>query len=413
MGSEWKSTTLGDVSTQVDYGYTASATSVNTGSRLLRITDIQDGVVDWRQVPYCEIDGASRGKYLLHQGDIVVARTGNSTGENFLYQGGEEAVFASYLIRFRVDVSLVDPGYVWRCMRSSSWWNFIDGSKTGSAQAGANAKVLGLFEFEYPPLPEQKAIAHILGTLDDKIELNRKTNKTLEAMAKTLFKSWFVDFDPVRAKAEGRPTGLPAEISDIFPDSFEDSELGEIPSGWQVSSLGEVIELAYGKPLKEEQRKGGSYPVFGSNGVVGSHDEYLVEAPGIVVGRKGNPGTVEWSGKNFYPIDTTFFVVNKKSGLGMRFLFYCLRNQNLGDLSADSAVPGLNRNHAYMNNQLLPPIEVTSAFERHLEVIFKRKEFLADEINALSETRDVLLPKLISGEIRIPDAEKMLEEVGS
>ena len=89
-------------------------------------------------------------------------------------------------------------------------------------------------------LPEQKSIAHILGTLDDKIELNRKTNETLEAMAKELFKSWFVDFDPVRAKAEGRPTGLPAEISDLFPDSFEDSELGEIPSGWKVGSLDQI-----------------------------------------------------------------------------------------------------------------------------------------------------------------------------
>ncbi|PSI00909.1 restriction endonuclease subunit S, partial [Synechococcus lacustris] len=190
------------------------------------------------------------------------------------------------------------------------------------------------------------------------------------------------------------------------------SELGEIPSGWEVHLLGEVIELAYGKPLKEEQRNGGSCPVFGSNGVVGSHDEYLVEAPGIVVGRKGNPGTVEWSEKNFYPIDTTFFVINKKGGLGMRFLFYCLKNQNLSDLSADSAVPGLNRNHAYMNNQLLPPVEVASAFECHLEVIFRRRAFLAEEISTLGATRDALLPKLISGEIRIPDAEKMLEEVG-
>jgi type I restriction enzyme S subunit len=271
--------------------------------------------------------------------------------------------------------------------------------------------ILGL-QIPLPSIEEQKAIAHILGTLDDKIELNRKTNETLEAMAKALFKSWFVDFDPVRAKAEGRPTGLPAEISDLFPDSFEDSELGEIPSGWEVRSIGEVIELAYGKPLKEEQRNGGAYPVFGSNGVVGSHDEYLVEAPGIVVGRKGNPGTVEWSEKNFYPIDTTFFVVSKKEGLGMRFLFYCLKNQNLPDLSADSAVPGLNRNHAYMNNQLLPPVKVASAFERHVEVIFKRKAFLTEEINTLGATRDALLPKLISGEIRIPDAEKMLEEVG-
>src|SRR6185437_14972630 len=94
-----------------------------------------------------------------------------------------------------------------------------------------------------PPIHEQRAIAHILGTLDDKIELNRRMNETLEAIARALFKSWFVDFDPVRARAEGRDTGLPAHIADLFPDSFEDSELGEIPSGWEVGSLGDLSQL--------------------------------------------------------------------------------------------------------------------------------------------------------------------------
>ncbi len=113
-----------------------------------------------------------------------------------------------------------------------------------------NTQILSAVPVLLPPSTEQKAIAHILGTLDDKIELNRKTNETLEAMARALFQSWFVDFDPVRAKAEGRPTGLPDEISDLFPDSFEESELGEIPKGWEVRPLGDMIELAYGKPLK-------------------------------------------------------------------------------------------------------------------------------------------------------------------
>ena len=89
-------------------------------------------------------------------------------------------------------------------------------------------------------LDEQRAIAHILGTLDDKIELNRRMNETLEAMARALFKSWFVDFDPVRAKAEGRDTGLPREIADLFPDGFEESELGEVPRGWQVGGIREM-----------------------------------------------------------------------------------------------------------------------------------------------------------------------------
>ena len=117
---------------------------------------------------------------------------------------------------------------------------------TGSAQPQITMGHLSKKEIFWHSNPEERtAIAHILGTLDDKIELNRKTNETLEAMAKALFKSWFVDFDPVRAKGEGRPTGLPAEISDLFPDSFEDSELGQIPSGWyhrELQEVGSVID---------------------------------------------------------------------------------------------------------------------------------------------------------------------------
>ena len=147
MDCNWKKTSLADVSEKIDYGFTASATDKNTGTKFLRITDIQNGFVQWRDVPFCEIDSSSKSKYLLTDGDIVVARTGNSTGENYLFQGESFAVFASYLIRFRVNKQIVDPSYVWRCMRSASWWNFVRGSKTGSAQAGANAKILGRFEF--------------------------------------------------------------------------------------------------------------------------------------------------------------------------------------------------------------------------------------------------------------------------
>ena len=119
-----------------------------------------------------------------------------------------------------------------------------------AAVPGVNRNHLHLLEATIPPLAEQKAIAHILGTLDEKIELNRKTNETLEGIAKALFKSWFVDFDPVRAKAEGRPTGLPDEISELFPDSFEETELGKIPSGWSWQSLGDLITLDKGVSYK-------------------------------------------------------------------------------------------------------------------------------------------------------------------
>ena len=121
-------------------------------------------------------------------------------------------------------------------MRHTDYSRWVLSTATGSTVKQHHHHGYLITPSMLPRIQEQKAIAHILGTLDDKIELNRKTNETLEAIAKALFKSWFVDFDPVRAKAEGRPTGLPAEISDLFPDSFGDSELGEIPSGWSVEN---------------------------------------------------------------------------------------------------------------------------------------------------------------------------------
>ena len=269
-----------------------------------------------------------------------------------------------------------------------------------------------------PPLPEQRAIAHILGTLDDKIELNRRMSETLEAMARALFKAWFVDFEPVRAKMEGRwqrgqsLPGLPAHLYDLFPDRLVDSELGEIPEGWEVAKLGELLELAYGKALKEEDRQDGTIPVYGSNGQVGWHNEKLVTGPGIIVGRKGNPGVVKWVPTDFFPIDTTFYIVPKDKCPSLSFLFYALERQDLASLSADSAVPGLNRNLAYMSSQVLPPRTVLVAFDSAVQALFQRTYESERESRTLAALRDALLPKLIRGEIRVKDAERFLMERG-
>ena len=247
---------------------------------------------------------------------------------------------------------------------------------------------------------EQRAVAHILGTLDDKIEINRRMNETLEAMAQALFKSWFVDFDPVRAKMEGRDTGLPKDIADIFPETMVDSELGEIPEGWGIKALGELIEFAYGKALKAEDRNDGPIPVYGSNGQIGWHNEKLVGGPGLVVGRKGNPGVVTWAQSDFFPIDTAFYVVSKSQNPGLHFLFYALTDQNLSSVSADSAVPGLNRNLAYMNSQLVPDAAVLDTFRTHVIALFHRRECLEAESRALASLRNAMLPKLTSGALR-------------
>ena len=254
----------------------------------------------------------------------------------------------------------------------------------------------------------------MLGTLDDKIELNRCMNETLEAMARALFKSWFVAFEPVRAKMEGRwrpgesLPGLPTEHYDLFPDRLVDSELGEVPEGWGVKGLGELVELAYGKALRAADRKSGPVPVYGSNGQVGWHDKGLVAGPGIVVGRKGNPGVVTWAHSDFFPIDTAFYVVPRGENEEMSFLFFALTSHELSSVSADSAVPGLNRNLAYMNRQLVPNQLIVDEFNDYVGAIFSRRHGLEEESRVLAAQRDVLLPRLVSGEVRVEEASTSL-----
>jgi type I restriction enzyme S subunit len=202
-----------------------------------------------------EVDEDERRKFSLQAGDLLFARrslVAEGAGKCSIVKAVNEAtVFESSIIRARVDQEKADSDFLYYTLSSPLGRNLLGTILRQTAVSGITGTDLVELEIPLPPLPKQKAIAHILGTLDDKIELNRKTNETLEAMAKALFKSWFVDFDPVRAKAEGRPTGLPDEISDLFPDSFEDSELGEIPSGWEVKALDDVAHFLNGLALQK------------------------------------------------------------------------------------------------------------------------------------------------------------------
>jgi|688.fasta_scaffold20505_4 type I restriction enzyme S subunit len=277
-----------------------------------------------------------------------------------------------------------------------------------------------------PPLQEQKAIAHILGTLDDKIELNRKINETLEAMAKALFKSWFVDFDPVRAKADGRPTGLPAEISDLFPDSFEDSELGEIPSGWSVRRLRDFI-----KPVKDRQGDRNieeySATVTGieprdsrfKKNLSSSGDKNKVALEGdLVFGLSRR--TINF-GRMAQPIgafSSVYEVFRSISGstISTKIVEQCIRSRisEFMVILKPAAREGQAIDREVLMDQLIAdfPEQLSAKLETLLEPVSKRVELGSEHIFALEQLRNALLPKLISGEIRIPDAEKMLEEVG-
>ena len=308
----------------------------------------------------------------------------------------------------RPDSVNLDAGYLRYYLASPEMQTMLlSWAGSGGTRNALTKGMIESLEIPLPPLPEQRRIASILGALDDKIELNRRIDETLEQMARALYKSWFVDFDPVRAKMDGRwrrgepLIGLPAGLYDLFPDRLVSSELGEIPEGWEVKALGDCLELSYGKSLKADARRLGNVPVLGSNGQVGWHDQRLVAGPGIVVGRKGNPGIVAWSQTDFFPIDTTFYVVPRTGHLNLHFLRYALADQDLPSIAADSAVPGLNRNLAYMNRQLVPEKMIVEEFGNHAIVLLERISRFEDESRALSATRDALLPRLVSGELRL------------
>lgn len=453
MVNDWIETTLGDISIDVSYGYTESANTEKVGPKFLRITDIQNGVVDWKSVPYCPIDNSKLDKYVLEKGDIVVARTGNSTGENYIFTGSEETVYASYLIRFRIDENIANPFYVWYSMRSPNWWAFVNSSKTGSAQAGANAKVLGLYPLDLPNLDTQKAIAHILGSLDNKIELNRQMNETLEAMAQALFKSWFVDFDPVIDNALAAGNTIPDEfieraeqrkaiekknksdIQHLFPSEFEfTEEMGWIPKGWEVKRIKDIGKVVTGKtPPKKIDN------AYSENGTPFITPTDIDDSPFVIYTNRYLSEDGVHAVKNSRISAGSICVTCIGSQMGKttispfasvsnqqinsitdcnqfwrNYLFFNLRRRReeiflLG--SSGSTMPILNKSNFEAIPIICPNEKLLSSLDSYFQSTIDSVLENTKQNQTFAKLRDTLLPKLMSGEIRIPDAEALVEYV--
>lgn len=372
----WPEVTLKDVSGLLQYGFTASAEEEEVGPKFLRITDIVPPRIDWASVPYCRIDETTAGKYALAAGDIVIARTGNTTGYAKLIRDEVPAVFASYLVRIRVDCKKCDSGYVGRVVESDLFKRYVNGQRGGAAQGNANAQVLAGFRFGLPPLAVQRKIVNVLSAYDDLIENNTRRIKLLEDAARLLYEEWFVRLR--------------------FPGHEHTPIRNRIPEGWERRTLEEAAPLNYGKALKQDDREPGPYPVFGSSGIVGTHAKSLVDGPGIVVGRKGNVGSVYLSLTSFWPIDTVYYVGSEC------FSYYLLHNlQYQNFISSDVAVPGLNRSFAHSLPVLVPPRVLLEQFEDQARAIY-RQVFTLQQLNQkLCEARDLLLPRLMNGEIAV------------
>ncbi|EGQ7788463.1 restriction endonuclease subunit S [Vibrio cholerae] len=437
MGSNWKTARLLD-QYEVRSGLSKPAKDFGTGYPFLTFKDVfynyftPEVLGDLVESTDKERDGCS-----VKRGDVFLTRTSETMNELGMscvaLKDYEGATFNGFCKRLRPNEQCeLVPEYVGYYLRSPKFRQAMVAFSTMSTRASLNNEMIGRLEISYPPKEAQRHIAHVLKTLDNKITLNRQINQTLEQMAQTLFKSWFVDFDPVidnaldagnpipdelQHRAEARKVvresegfkPLPDEVRQQFPDAFEESELGWVPKGWGVQRLDVTLDLAYGKALKKTDRIDGDVPVYGSGGVNGTHNVSIVDGPGIIVGRKGTVGSLYWEPNNFYPIDTVFYV-KPKSGYSMEYCYELLKTLGLEHMNTDAAVPGLNRNNAYRLVSAKPTPELIELFTQNASVYRSRISHCCSESNTLTKLRDTLLPKLISGELRLDEVELAVEQ---
>jgi type I restriction enzyme S subunit len=248
MASEWPRLSLQEANVElIDCDHRTTPAS-DGGYPYVAIPQLSDGCIKLSEArrikPEHYVEWTRKAKPAAY--DVVLSRRCNP-GETAVVEPGMEFALGQNLVLLRADGTRVYPPFLRWLVRGLEWWEqvgkFIN---VGAVFGSLKCADIPNFQLRIPPLPEQRTIAHILGTLDDKIELNRRMNETLEAMARALFQSWFVDFDPVRARAEGRDPGLPKHLSDLFSGHFEDSELGEIPVGWGVGSLENIASVTMG-----------------------------------------------------------------------------------------------------------------------------------------------------------------------
>ncbi|MPM15719.1 hypothetical protein SDC9_62091 [bioreactor metagenome] len=426
MGSEWKSLQLGDIcELRAGSVFPPALQGKLTGTYpFVKVSDMNlPANALYIQVANNWINDTEMVKLKAKPfpvGTTIFAKIGEALKANRLRFLIQPTILDNNMMGAIPTENEVDPRFFFYSLSQFDFGEIADGTALPYLTVNGLSKLPVML----PPLSDQHSIAHILGTLDEKIELNRRMNETLEAMARALFKSWFVDFDPVRAKVEGRDTGLPPEISDLFPDEFVDSELGEIPKGWRVDAIYEVADVVYGAPFSSKlfnSNKDGK-PLIRIRDLINENPGiwtaeihpkgYLVNPGEIVVGMDGEFRAYLWGGEKAW-LNQRLCVFRPKDSVPSFFLFNTILAP-LAEVEATeiaTTVIHLGKNDIDRFKSIISPINVLNAFGKITQPLFHKIIIGKQQSRTLSSLRDTLLPKLISGEIRVGEAEKYLEVV--
>lgn len=379
---EWKLKDL-TVDGKGSYGIGAPAVPYQEDKlTYLRITDINDdGSLNFSDLK--SVDAEDAEKYILKENDIVFARTGNSTGRSYFYEKQHGTfVYAGFLIKFSLDPNKVNPRILKYYTHSKPYFDWVNSFDTGATRGNINAKTYGDMEIELPSRKVQDKIVSILSSLDRKIELNNKINADLEEMAQAIFKNWFVDFEPFK---DGK---------------FVDSELGMMPEGWKVGCLEDLITIKYGKDHKKLED--GTFPVYGSGGFMRFVNSWLYDGESVLIPRKGTLDNIMYVCEKFWTVDTMFFSVPKMDYV-MKYVYNYIKRFDFSKMNEGTSVP--SNTAARLNKMpiLIPTHEILEMYDETLCPIYNKRKMKDKESRILSLLRDTLLPRLMSGEIEVPE----------
>jgi type I restriction enzyme S subunit len=438
--SHWQEVSLSEIALKIGSGATpkggeSAYLSTRDVFALVRSQNVFDRRFDRAGLAFISDEQAKSLRGVrLQPGDLLL----NITGDGVTF--GRSCMVPSEILPacvnqhvaiIRVDRSAAEPGYVLSYLTHPSTKAYIEAFNAGGSRRAITKGHIESFRLAVPPLHDQRAIAHILGTLDDKIELNRRMNETLEAIARALFKSWFVDFDPVRAKAKGRDTSLPPRLAKLFPNSFEESEVGAIPLGWHVTSIDRLAAVAGGTTPSTKD------PSFWEEGthcwatpkdlsslnsaVLLDTERRITDAGLSQVGSGLLPeGTVLLSSRapigylaiTEVPaaINQGFIAMTPIADVPSMFLLLWAQSahEEIVSRANGSTFPEISKANFRRLPVLAPDKPILKIFRRLVEPIHARIVGNERESRTLAILRDTLLPKLLSGELRIKDAERFV-----
>ena len=433
MAGEWQDYKVGDLFDLKPGFAFKSPDFVQSGVPVIKIKNVKAGAVVLNDLSYVnERFLETKKDYIVLHGDILITMSGNrfdGSRETWVGKVGQFLSSEPHLLNQRVAILKPKAG----CRLDQRCCSYILGSPeyqdlfiaiatSSGGQANLSPGQILSADIFLPPYDEQRAISHILGTLDDKIELNRRMNETLEAMARALFRSWFVDFDPVRAKAEDRDPGLPKRLADLFPDSFEDSELGEIPKGWFVGKIMDCCMQIQngGTPRRDESRfwDDGDIPWLTSGevrqpiitstenfiseaGLAGSSAKWVSQLSTVIALYGATAGQVSLISSELTTNQAVCALVPKKDFAFFNYLWMRTATSELESKAVGSAQQNISKAIVEETRVVRPPSEVLERFTILVGPIIDRWISNLHESRTLAILRDTLLPRLISGDVRL------------